>query len=132
MWESRELLDKYIKLNHEKLSEEERSIIAGWKHAICDTFVVLRHLKSGSILLPIHNSSVAYIARGIYSSWDEMLRGAALPQLVTTTLIPFDGAIICDSIIMSHRMQLVGNEKRSVEESYKRIKVSGGVRKSLE
>ncbi len=131
LWGDRELLDEYIELKHGQLTNEEQSVIAGWKNAICDSFVVLRHLKSGSIVLPIHNTSAAYIVRGIYSSWDEVLMGAALPTLVTTTLIPFAGVIICDSIMIAHHMQLVGNEKRSMEELYRRIKTAGGVQKSL-
>lgn len=132
LWEDRKLLDEYARQNPNHLSATDLEIVAGWKNAVCDSFAVLRHLKSGSIFLPMHRSDKAYIVCGIYSTWEEMFRGVPLPQVIDTVLLPFGDRIIYDSIIVSPHVRLGGNIKRSLEDQYRNIKAAGGVYKSLD
>ena len=97
IWEDVSIIDEYIELCSDEMSEEEIDIVVGWKNAVRGTFVVDRHLKKGSILVAADKK--VYLVKGIYSSWREMLGDLPMPQMVDATLIPFQGEIICDGLI---------------------------------
>lgn len=67
-----------------------------------------------TVRLPPRKSDIS----GIYSPWDEMLRGAPLPQVIDAVLIPFENKIICDSVIVPYRVRLVGQMRSSMNEHY--------------
>ncbi len=131
LWLNRILIDKFVELNPEKLSHTELDIIAGWKNAVFDSFVVLRHLKSGSIFLPTRQADKAFIVRGIQSTWNEMLQGSPLPTIVDTALLPFCGLIISDGLVVSKNVVLVGGAKKDANQHYRKIKETGGVLKAF-
>lgn len=127
LWTQRFLIDEYISRNPNHLSSEEINIIAGWKNAISEPFVVLRHLKSGSIFLPLAQPDKAYIVCGITSTWNELLQREPLPTMIETTLLPFCGRIISDGIVIASKVTLVGGAKKEAEEQYRAIKAAGKV-----
>lgn len=131
LWSNRQLIDSYVQHNPNHLSDADLSILMGWKNAIADSFIVLRHLKSGSIFIPMSFTDAAYIVSGIYSPWDEMLRGAPLPQVIDAVLVPFENKIICDSVIAPYRVRLVGQMRSSMNDHYRALKASGRVFKTL-
>ena len=131
LWENRSLIDSYVKTNPHQLSNSELKTVSGWKNSVEDTFMILRHLKSGSIFIPSYREDAAYIVCGIYSAWEEMLRGAPLPQAVTTVLIPFEGRIIYDGLMSSYNVRFGGNIKRSLNEHYRKLKAGGQIYKSF-
>lgn len=97
IWEDVSIIDEYLEICADDMSEEEIDIVAGWKNAVCGTFVVDRHLNKGSILVAANKK--VYLVKGICSSWREMLKDLPMPQMVDATLIPFQGEIICDGLI---------------------------------
>ena len=131
LWANPLLIDAYVRANPHQLEDSDLQIISQWEHAVTDDFIVLRHLKSGSIFIPMQQDDAAYIVRGLFSTWEEMMRGAGLPQIVHTTLIPFEGKITYDGIIRSCRIQFGGNLKRQLNDSYREIKAAGHVYKSF-
>lgn len=131
LWSNRQLIDSYVQHNPNHLSDADLAILMGWKNAIADSFIVLCHLKSGSIFIPTSATDAAYIVSGIYSPWDEMLRGAPLPQVIDAVLIPFENKIICDSVIAPYRVRLVGQMRSSMNDHYRVLKASGRVFKTF-
>lgn len=131
LWENRELIDEYVQQNPLHLLPDDLSIISSWKSAVSDVFIVLRHLKSGSIFIPSTQNDTAYIVCGLFSSWEEMLQGAPLPTAVKTVLIPYGDKIIYDSLIVANRVLFGGNMKRSFNDHYRELKANGRVYKSL-
>ena len=131
LWSDRQLIDSYVQRNPNHLSDADLAILMGWKNAIADSFTVLRHLKSGSIFIPMSVMDAAYIVSGIYSPWDEMLRDAPLPQVIDAVLIPFENKIICDSVIVPYRVRLVGQMRSSMNNHYRVLKASGCVFKTI-
>lgn len=123
--------NSYVQHNPNHLSDADLAILMGWKNAIANSFIVLRHLKSGSIFIPTSATDAAYIVSGIYSPWDEMLRGAPLPQVIDAVLIPFENKIICDSVIAPYRVRLVGQMRSSMNDHYRVLKASGRVFKTF-
>lgn len=109
LWESTSVIDEYITKNAQKMSEQHISIVSGWKKVVHGKFVVERHLKSGSILISCDDDGRVYKVQGIYSSWREMLETLPMPQIVETSLIPFQDVIIHDGIVMPYRVCLGKN-----------------------
>ena len=97
IWDDVSILDEYLEICSEEMSEEEMDIVNGWKKAVRGTFVVDRHLRKGSILVSADKK--VYLVKGIYSSWREMLGNLPMPQMVEATLIPFQGEIIHDGLV---------------------------------
>ena len=67
LWSNKQIIDSYVQRNPNHLSDADLAILMGWKNAIADSFIGLRHLKSGSIFIPISTTDAAYIVSGIYS-----------------------------------------------------------------
>ena len=44
------VIDEYIASVAEKMEDEDKAMISGWKHAVGGSFVVERHLNKGSVL----------------------------------------------------------------------------------
>ena len=109
LWESTSVIDEYITKNAQNMSEQHISIVSGWKKVVHGKFVVERHLKSGSILISCDDDGRVYKVRGIYSSWREMLETLPMPQIVETSLIPFQDVIIHDGIVMPYGVCLGKN-----------------------
>lgn len=99
IWNDVSIIDEYIEIFFDEMSKEDILIVSEWKKAIRGTFVVDRHLKSGSILVSLDNNRNVYLVKGIYSDWREMLGALPMPQIVEATLIPFQGNIITDGIV---------------------------------
>lgn len=97
IWEDVSIIDEYIEICSDDMSEEEIDIVARWKNAVRGTFIVDRHLRKGSILVSVDEK--IYLVKGIYSSWREMLGDLPMPQMVEATLIPFQGDIIQDGLV---------------------------------
>ena len=108
LWEDKRVIDEFILSGFKKMDEEETAIVSSWKRAIHGVFIVERHLKKGSVLISIDNDE-AYIVKGIYSSWREMLENLPMPQVVKATLIPFRDIIIHDGIVAPYRTVLGRN-----------------------
>ena len=102
-------IDEYISKNKQNMSEEHISIVRGWKKVVHGKFVVERHLKNGSILISCDEDGSVYRVRGIDSSWREMMGTLPMPQIVETSLIPFQNVIIHDGIVMPYGVCLGKN-----------------------
>lgn len=109
LWEDTLVIDEYISKNKQNMSEEHISIVRGWKKVVHGKFVVERHLKNGSILVSCDEDGSVYRVRGIYSSWRELLVTLPMPQIVETSLIPFQNVIIHDGIVMPYGVCLGKN-----------------------
>lgn len=131
LWENTTVIDEYLNVQSEKLTEEQVSIIEGWKRVVQGDFVVERHLKSGSVLVSCDREDEVYIVCGIYSSLREMLEGRPMPQIVHTALIPFDNVIIHDGIIKPYGICLGKNMADGARQIYLNAKENGNLKKII-
>lgn len=118
LWEDTSVIDEYILKNEQDMSEEQISIVRGWKRVIHGKFVVERHLKNGSILVSCDEDGSVYRVRGIYSSWRELMGTLPMPQIVETSLIPFQNVIIHDGIVMPYGICLGKNMADQARDMY--------------
>ena len=128
LWENTELIDEY--LTEEKLPEEHKNIILGWKKRISGKFIVERHLKKGTIFIQAENREV-YLVSGIISSWDEMLCGIPLPVIITAVLIPFRNVIISDGLVSVSNIFFGKNLRSEFKDIYLSAKKTGNIHSSL-
>lgn len=130
LWENRDIIDEFVASDFKDMNEEETEIVNNWKKAIHDKFIVDRHLKKGSVFISIDNSE-AYIVKGIYSSWREMLASYPMPQIVEVTLMPFKDVIIYDGIVAPYGVCLGKNMSDESKQIYLTAKANGMLHYSL-
>lgn len=131
LWEDVSVIDEYLEKQTGTMSEDEISIVRGWKKAVRGKFVVERHLKNGSILVSCEEDGTVYKVRGIYSSWREMLERFPMPQIVVASLIPFQGIIIHDGVVMPHGVCLGKNLADQVRQMYLNAKKENKIQESI-
>ena len=123
LWEKPELIDEYLSEN--KLSEENKKIVAGWKRRKTGRFVLERNLKKGSIFISEDNE--VYLIQGLFSSFEEMFRMHPLPVMMDMTIIPFKDKIITDGLIKDMPLIFGPNFKSDLKECYMSAKKSGKI-----
>lgn len=101
VWEHIDVIDEYLTDNN--LSDEQRSIVSGWKKCISGQFMLERHLKKGSVFISTDTQEV-YMVSGIITSWEEMFFYRPLPILLKATLIPFKDKIISDGLVIPYNV----------------------------
>ncbi|MEE0199424.1 MAG: hypothetical protein U0I51_02630 [Muricomes sp.] len=130
LWEDITVIDEFAESVNKSMSEEGIAIVSSWKRAVHGEFIVDRHLKKGSVLVSVENSEV-YIVQGIYSDWRELLNDGPVPQIVKTTLIPFQDVIIYDSLVMPLELFLGKNMADESKQIYISAKKNGRLHYSL-
>lgn len=116
-------------MNPIKFSESDLLIVNNWKNRISDKFILLKYLKNYSIFLGNDN---IYGVIGITNPIDEMFPPSVLPLLVETVLLPFEGKIIYDSLIMPYRVNFGGGAKKGFQQEYRELKSKSGIITYLE
>lgn len=102
-------VDEYIK--KEQLDEEAISILNSLKKRIKGPFVVLKHLKNGSVFMDLEEN--LYLVKGIKTPIEMMSGLDETPTLCDTFIFQFKDSIIYSSIIIPYRVKMVGNMKKS-------------------
>ena len=131
LWEDTTVIEEYITKNAQNMREEHISIVRGWKKVVHGKFVVERHLKNGSILISCEEDGTVYKVRGIYSSWREILERFPMPQIVETTLIPFQGIIIHDGLVKPYGICLGKNMADQAKQMYLNAKKENRIKESI-
>lgn len=129
LWMDNTILDDIVSMNPCQFSEADLSIINSWRNRVSDKFILLKHLKNYSIFLGNHN---VYGVTGIVSPIDEMLPAFMLPLMVDAVLLPFEGKIIYDSLLMPYQVNFGSGAKKGFQEEYRELKCKSGIITSLE
>lgn len=127
------LFDDFLEDNGDQLSEKERGIVGAWsKRYVRGKFVLLQHLKEHSIFLSTDKSLKAYGVLGLTTELSEMAPRAYLPVFLETVLLPYEGVVVCDGLVMMSNILIGPNMTSNMKADYKRLKQSGKVITSLE
>lgn len=129
LWLDNTILDDIVAANPFQFSEADLSIINSWRNRVSDKFILLKHLKNYSIFLGNQN---IYGVTGIVSPIDEMFPSYILPLMVDAVLLPFEGRIIYDSLLMPYRVSFGGGAKKGFQDEYRELKERSGIITSLE
>ena len=129
LWEDVGLIDEYLNAACD-MADDDRELIASWKHYVSGQFILERILKKGAILISTEDQNV-YQVSGIVSTWDEMFGYAQLPQIINATLIPFGDVIISDGLVQSYNVIIGGNMARTFKDTYMTAKKNGLIVRTL-
>jgi len=91
----------------------------------------MRHLKKYSVFMTFEEDAKLYGVCGITDSFGEMVPCSALPLMIDTTLLPFNGKIIYDSFIGYHNFSFGGGYKESLKQSYNEAKTKTGILENM-
>jgi len=131
LWESQELLQGFIDENPAGLDEDDLALAASWQYRISGAFVVMRHLKKHSIFLQEKEVPAAYGVLGILSPIEEVLP-LPTPCMIQAVLLPFEGKIIIDGLIMPYSVHFGSGIRKGFAQSLRHATELRGVITSLE
>lgn len=130
LWNNVQVIDEYLEKHRSEFPKEHLEIIDGWKRRVCDDFILVRNLKSGSIFISAHTEKV-YLVKGIISSWEEMFFYRSPPIMLSATLIPFRGVIISDGLVSAYNVAFGNNYSSGWRDIYMTAKKCGSIHKAL-
>jgi hypothetical protein len=126
IYEPRHLIMRFLDANRELLTHEAQDTLASWaEHYVKGKFYLLRHLKRNSIFLLMGNKTKAYGVLGLTDELDKVIPKLALPAYVETVLLPYEGAVVCDGLVVSDNTPVTATVKHEMADEYKMIKQGG-------
>ena len=128
LYEDINIIDEYIDVYRNTLTDDEKEILKSWKTFIRTDFIVVKHLKNYSVFMSNEGAaSRVYGVIGITNGLDEIIPNHALPALIETVLLPYKNQIIYDGIIMSNRIKFGSGYTESINNTYRAGKEKYGI-----
>ena len=127
LWENDFLINEY--LEKAKLNNYDKDIVYSWNKNVKGKFLFIRSLKKYSVFMEL-NEKILYGVHGISSPIIDIM--PYIPIMLQTTLIPYDGKIIFDSLIKRDNISFGRNMRESFNEEYMELKKNFGIRTVLE
>ncbi len=128
LWANDPLRHEFIAENPAGLSAADLAIAASWDHRVTGTFCVFRHLRRHSLLIK-DGSREVYAVLGLASTLDEVV--PFTPCYAKMVLLPFEGRIVYDSLVVPYNVYLGPGIRRDLDEIYKDAKERGAIITSL-
>jgi hypothetical protein len=124
---------RFLEANRELLTAEALHTLETWaNHYVKGRFYVLRHLKQHSIFLLSGGRAKAYGVLGLTDELDKVIPKSALPAYVETVLLPYEGVVVCDGLVLADTTLVGPAVRREMADLYKEIKQSGDLITSLD
>lgn len=130
LWADDALCERFVADNPARLSPADLALVASWRHRLAGTFFVERYLKAHTIFLSEASPARAYGVLGLVSSLEEIV-GSQLPVYVQAVLLPFEGRIIYDSLLIPYAISFGPGIRRSLRDAYRDAQEREGVITSL-
>lgn len=119
LWSEKEtLIDEFVTKNPYHFNKKELTMIQEFKRAITKDFIMYSYEKEYTALLD--DTGKCYMIKGINCNIDEIIDKNDLPQMIKTTLIPFDDTIVYCSLFSSYPLQFDLSFKRMAIEEYEK------------
>jgi hypothetical protein len=128
LWADDSLREAFIAPDPAHQSPADLAIVASWRHRVAGTFCVFRHLKKHSLLIKDDSRDV-YAVLGLASALDEVV--PFTPCYAKAVLLPFEGHIVYDSLIVPYNVYLGPGIRAGLAEIYTDTKERGAVITSL-
>ena len=127
LWENEFLINEYLK--KAKIKNFDKDVIFSWNKNVKGKFLFIKSLKKHSVFMDL-NKKKLYGVYGISSPIIDMM--PYLPIMIQTVLIPYNGKIIFDSLIIRDNVSFGRNIRQSFNEEYMEIKKNNGIITVLE
>ena len=128
LWADDTLRAAFIAENPAHLSPADLASVASWRHRVAGTFCIYRHLKKYSLLIGERREEV-YGVVGLASALDEVV--PFTPCYAKAVLLPFEGQIVYDSLLVPYNVYLGPGIRRNLAEIYKDARERGAIITSL-
>ncbi|MCL4832379.1 MAG: hypothetical protein KJZ86_08060 [Caldilineaceae bacterium] len=128
VWEHPELIDKFLAANPMNLNADDRAIVAGWKKFVKGTFYVERMLKKYTIFIL---GKRVYGVLALFDSFENFFHRNQLPVAVQAVLLPFQGQIVYDGMLLSYPLLFGGGISGNLKETYLAAKQNDEIITSL-
>ena len=126
VYEPRPLITRFLDANRELLTSEAQATLASWARGyVKGSFYVLRHLKRYSIFLIADGKARAYGVLGLNDELDNVIPKGALPAFVQTVLLPYEGAVVCDGLVVAANVAVESGMRQEMAQEYKALKQTG-------
>lgn len=125
LWADDELRERFIAENPAGLPPADLALVASWQNRLAGHFFIVRHLKKYTVFLsqePTH----AYGVLGLVSPIEEVV-GPTVPIYVEAVLLPFEGQIIYDSLLMPYRVYFGSGIRGNLNDTYRNIQEREGI-----
>lgn len=124
-----DLIEAFVRENPRGLTEEERAIVASWRHFVEGKFFIERFLARHAIFIK-DDDVFAVIA--ISNPIEDFIPREALPVYVRAVLLPFKGRIIYDGLLEPYSVSFGGGIRAELKEAYLKARQNGRIIESLE
>jgi hypothetical protein len=131
LYDHPELFGQFGVENPAGLTAEDLLEVKSWSAFISGDFYIVRHLKRYSVLLTSGQNARAYGVVGLSDSIDDRFPGYSLPVYVKAVLLPFQGRIIWDGLVLFYNVTFGPGIRGDLNETYQRIKQREGIIESL-
>jgi hypothetical protein len=127
LWEDETILEEYLQQYGKALTIREFELIKSWKNKVLGRFILLKYLKKYSVFMQEDMGGKLFGVLGIHNPIEDMFPPARLPIYVDAVLMPFEGKIIYDSLLVPYNLHFGSGIKRRFNEDYRSIKERSGI-----
>jgi hypothetical protein len=127
MWADDALREAFVAENPAALPPDDLAIVDSWKYRKAGKFFLVKHLKKYSIM--VGDDSTVYGVLGLTNPLSEVV--PFTPCFADAVLLPFDGRIIYDSLIVPFNVAFGPGYRRDLEQTYRDAKERGAIITSL-
>src|SRR5436190_10917737 len=130
MWADERLREQFVAENPAGLSSADLDLVASWRYRVAGSFFVERYLQKHTIFLSQGTPAHAYGVLGLVSPIEDIL-GPYLPVYVAAVLLPFEGRIIYDSLLVPYSVSFGPGLRASIRDAYRDAQEREGIITSL-
>ena len=123
IWADDDLRNAFVERNPPRLNDADLDVVRSWQHRVASDFFILKHLKKHSVFHG--NQNRFYGVVGLNSPIEEL--APFLPHYVHAVLLPFEGWIIYDSILVGRNIVFGRNMTREFNRQYQDARRRGEV-----
>ena len=128
LWENKEVISEYVEKSADTLTKREINILKSWEaYEISGIFAIMKHMKAYSVFMTHGENPKLYGVSGITDSIGEKIPASMLPILTEAVLLPFEGKIIYDSLLIPYDMRLGSDISMEMERTYHELKKKDGI-----
>lgn len=123
LYETPGLIDEFVKKNPYGWNQEDLMTAKGFKNFVSGEFFIVKYLKKHTIFL---QEDIAYGVLSLGDLLEDML-GGQQPVYVEAVLLPYQGKIVYDGIILSAPLYFGSGYRSSINQSYYEAKSTYGI-----
>ena len=120
LWRHIEVIDEYVRVNPHRLRKADLDAVAAWRDVVAGKFTLVRFERGCAILM---NEAGLFAVAGLDD--EPQNRMSYCPDMVLAALLPFEGIIISDGLMLGDGIPFNDQETAQMEADLKRLEPTG-------